>query len=205
MGVVLDDPAINLNEGAQDVEEPSLSGLGDVNERAYGDTGMFGPLICELRDDRARVHGIRENGTFVCVAMTFTVGDDVGMHFVATDADCRRRGLASRLLIAVMAAARADGIRSATLSASSEGLSFCERLGFRRVATLRGYLRPMISASLSAEKPGFDMRAIPDMGRSRGRRFAQFSERCGAFLNVARLIERSTIAARYRSSRWKAR
>ncbi len=113
---------------------------------AYGDIGMFGALIRELRDDRARVHGLRENGAFVCVAMTFALGDDVGIHFVATKAGCRRRGLASRLLLALMAAARADGIRSATLSVSSDGLSVYEHLGFCQVATLRGYLRPVVSA-----------------------------------------------------------
>jgi len=83
----------------------------------------------------------------------------VGGRVIKRDAQARRRdsglfdasrhgrrrcdcGLASRLLLAVMAAARNDGTGSATLQASPSGLSVYERLGFRRVATLRGYLRP---------------------------------------------------------------
>jgi ribosomal protein S18 acetylase RimI-like enzyme len=78
----------------------------------------------------------------VCVALTLTVGDDLGIHYVATEASHRRRGLASRLLRALLAAAREKGLRTATLQASPDGLSVYERLGFRRVATLRGYRRP---------------------------------------------------------------
>ena len=72
---------------------------------------------------------------------TMAVGDDLSIQYVATEADYRRRGLASSLLVAVLAAARAEGLRSATLQASPDGLSVYERLGFRRVARLRGFLR----------------------------------------------------------------
>jgi hypothetical protein len=70
MGVALDDPALQLDGGAPDVQEPSLAVLGEVNERAYGDAGTFGPLVRALRDDRVRTHGLREDGAFVCVALT---------------------------------------------------------------------------------------------------------------------------------------
>lgn len=144
MGLALDDPALTLEGGAPDVEVPSLAVLGDINERAYGEMGVFGPLVRALRDDRVRTHGLREGGAFVCVALTLTVGDDISIQYVATEAGYRRRGLASQLLRAVIAAARAEGRRSATLQASPDGLSVYERLGFRRVALLRGYLRPDI-------------------------------------------------------------
>lgn len=148
MGVALDDPALELDGGVPEasLETPSLAVLGEMNERAYGDeTGTFGPLVRALRDDRVRTHGLRDGGAFVCVALTLRVGDDVSVQYVATEADYRRRGLAGRLLLAVMAAARDEGVRSATLQASPDGLSVYERLGFRRVATLRGYLRPDVS------------------------------------------------------------
>lgn len=147
MGVVLDDPALELHGGARDADAPSLAVLGEINERAYDDVGgAFGPLVRALGDDRIRTHGLRDRGAFVCVALTLTLGDDVSIQYVATEVGDRRRGLAGRLLVAVMADARAAGMRSATLQASPDGLSVYERLGFRRVATLRAFLRPAVSA-----------------------------------------------------------
>jgi len=145
MGVVLDDPNLDFGGGAMDIEAPSLAVLCDINERAYGQIGVFSPLVCALRDDRVRIHGLCNGGAFVCVALTLAVGDDISIQYVATEADHRRRGLASRLLLAVMADARGKGMRSATLQASPDGLSVYNRLGFRRVATLRGYLRTAVS------------------------------------------------------------
>jgi len=142
MGILLNEPASDLDVGRQDIVAPSLGVLGDINERAYGQTGVFGPLVRALRDDRVRTHGLRDGGVFVCVALTLKIDDDISIQYVATEASHRRRGLASRLLLAVMAAAHRADIRSATLQASPDGLSVYERLGFRRVATLRGYLRP---------------------------------------------------------------
>lgn len=145
MGVALEDPTLNLDGGTLEVEAPSLAVIGDINERAYGQTGVFGPLVRSLRDDRIHTYGLRDRGEFVCVALTLAVGDDVSIHYVATEASHRRRGLASRLMRSVMAAARDKGMRSATLQASTHGKPVWERLGFRSVATLRGYLRPDVS------------------------------------------------------------
>ena len=62
--------------------------------------------------------------------------NDVSIQYVATEAGHRRRGLASRLLLAVMADPRGQGRRSATLQASADGLPVYRRLGFGRVAAL---------------------------------------------------------------------
>lgn len=143
LGVALADPGLAPAGAGLAVEPVPLAVLGDVNERAYGDTGWFSPLVQRLRQEPVRTHGLRdEDGRFVCVALTLAVGDDLSIHYVATEASHRRRGLASSLLRAVMAAAREDGMRSATLQASAGGLPVWERLGFRRVATLRGCVRP---------------------------------------------------------------
>jgi GNAT superfamily N-acetyltransferase len=143
MGVELGDPALELDGGASDVQTPSLAVVGDLNERAYCDVGgPFGPLVRALReDDRVRTYGVRDHGVFVCVALTLRVGDDVSVQYVATETGHRRRGVAGRLLLAMMAGARSEGTRSATLQASPDGLSVYERLGFRRVATLHGFVR----------------------------------------------------------------
>ena len=141
LGVELADLALEL-DGPLDLEAPTLQVLGEINERAYGQPGAFVPLVRGIRDDRLRTHGLCDGGEFVCVALTLAIGDDLSIQYVATEASHRRRGLASRLLLAIMAAAKAEGLLTATLQASPDGLSVYERLGFRRVATLRGYLRP---------------------------------------------------------------
>jgi len=70
------------------------------------------------------------------------LGDDLGIHYVATDADHRRRGLATLLLTEVMDRARAEGMRTATLQASPDGLPVYRRMGFRVVGVLHGFVRP---------------------------------------------------------------
>ena len=144
MGVALDDPVLKLGDVAgHETEAAPFAVVGDLNERAYGSAGWFVPVLQALRTERIRTHGLRAgDGRFVCVAMTLALGDDLAIHYVATEASHRRRGLASRLVRTVMAAARAQGLRSATLQASDDGLPTWTRLGFRRVATLRAFLRP---------------------------------------------------------------
>lgn len=142
MGVPLDDPRLELNRGELDVGEPSLAALGEINERAYEDEGTFGPLVRPLRDERVRTHGLREGGAFVCAAISLTLGDDVCIHYVATEPRWRRRGLATRLVRAVMADARDRGQLTATLQASPDGRSVYEHIGFRPVTALRAHVRP---------------------------------------------------------------
>jgi GNAT superfamily N-acetyltransferase len=139
LGVELE--AVAAPEVPVSVEVPSLAVVGAVNDRAYDQHEALGPLIRALDDGRAATHGLREDGAWACVTLTLRVGDDVSLQYVATEAAHRRRGLAGRLLLAVLAAAHADGARTATLQASPDGLPVYERLGFRRVATLRAFLR----------------------------------------------------------------
>jgi GNAT superfamily N-acetyltransferase len=78
--------------------------LGEINEMACDDSGVFGPLVCVLaEDERIHAYGLRDasGGPFVCVALTLTVGDDVGILYVATEAPHRRKGLASKLVRAL--------------------------------------------------------------------------------------------------------
>jgi ribosomal protein S18 acetylase RimI-like enzyme len=157
MGVDLSHPALapNADADALAVETPPLDVFAAINERAYDDFGTFSALVRNLRDDRIRLHGLRaQDGAFICVALTLAVGEDVGVHFVATEAGHRRRGLARGLLCRVLAAARAEGRRTATLQAMEDGRGLYERIGFRRVATLVGHLRP--SPSLLVAGVGHD-------------------------------------------------
>lgn len=125
-----------------DIETPSFAVVGELNDRAYGQRDRLGPLIAAIDDPRVRTHGLRVDGQWACVALTLRLGDDASVQYVATDPAFRRRGLASRLLGAVLSEARADGLRTATLQASPDGRGVYERLGFRTVTSLRASVGP---------------------------------------------------------------
>ena len=120
---------------------PPLAVVGALNDAAYGQRDRLAPLIGGLADGDVESHGLRVDGAWACVALTLTIGDDLSIQYVATDARHRRQGLATRLLRAVIARGGAAGRRAATLQASPDGLPVYERLGFRRVATLRAFVR----------------------------------------------------------------
>jgi GNAT superfamily N-acetyltransferase len=141
LGLELDgDVAFDVPAAA--IDRPSLATVGEVNDRAYGQGDRLGPLVGALRDDRVQTHGLRDGDAWACVTLTLRVGDDLSVQYVATEERHRRRGLASRLLTAILADARAEGLRTATLQASPDGLPVYEHLGFRRVATLHAFHRP---------------------------------------------------------------
>ena len=109
MGVVLADVAL-VSEGVE-VVTPTLAVVGAMNERAYGMAGAgYDTVFAAVRDDRVRSHGLCVDGTLACVAVTLAIEDDVCVHYVATELAYRRRGLASRLLGAVLMEARARGV-----------------------------------------------------------------------------------------------
>ena len=122
-------------------EHPPGAVVGAMNDRAYGQPETLAPLLAAVDPGRLRMYGLRVGGTWACVAATLRRADDVSVQFVATEAPFRRRGLASTLLLAVLAQARIDGARTATLQASPDGLPVYERLGFRTVATLHALVR----------------------------------------------------------------
>ena len=108
-------------------EHPPGAVVGAMNDRAYGQDETLAPLLAAVDPGRLRMYGLRVSETWACVT--------------ATEAPFRRRGLASDLLLAVLAQARIDGARTATLQASPDGLPVYERLGFRTVATLHALVR----------------------------------------------------------------
>jgi ribosomal protein S18 acetylase RimI-like enzyme len=133
----------DLEGGERADEAPPMEVVGQINDRAYEQGDVLRPLF--VAADGApgvRAHGIKVDGVWACVLLTLRVEDDVAVHYVATESDFRRRGLASRLIRAALTEAREEGATTATLQASPDGLPVYERLGFRRVATLRAFLRP---------------------------------------------------------------
>jgi len=144
MGLPLDAP-LPFTFDPVDAGTPTPGAVGAMNDRAYGTGTVFGPLAARIRDDRVATHGIRVDGRFVCVAMTLTLDDDLGIHYVATEVDHRRQGLATRLLATIIGRGRSEGMRTTTLQASPDGLHVYRRMGFREVGLLRGFVRPEVS------------------------------------------------------------
>ena len=60
---------------------------------------------------------------------------------VYTEAEFRRRGIARRLMVAVIAWCRDEGLRSLSLHASDFGRALYEELGFRQTNEMRLYLK----------------------------------------------------------------
>jgi len=142
MGLELDEAPRPPSGRTVEVLSPSCALVGAMNDRSYGSEPALGPLAARLDDDRIRTHGLAVDGRPVCVAMTLALDDDLGIHYVATEADHRRRGLATLLLTEVMDRARADGMRTATLQASPDGRPVYRHMGFREVGVLHGFVRP---------------------------------------------------------------
>ena len=135
-------PDRSPDTGTVALVSPSPAEVGAANDRAYGPPPVFGPLAARIDDERVRTHGLTVDGDLACVAMTLALGDDLGIHYVATEADHRRRGLATRLLDEVLAQAAADGFRTATLQASPDGHPVYRRMGFREVGRVHAFMRP---------------------------------------------------------------
>jgi GNAT superfamily N-acetyltransferase len=129
-------------DGQVTVVSPTPAEVGAANDRAYGVAPLFGPIASRLCDDRIATHGLVVDDRIACVAMTLSLGDDLGIHYVATEAAYRRRGLATRLLTVVLQRGRDDGMRTATLQASPDGLPVYRKMDFREVGLLRAFVRP---------------------------------------------------------------
>lgn len=145
MGLDLDvdlDRDVVAGDGMVDVISPTLAEVGAANDRAYGIDKLFEGIVAMLRDDRIVTHGLLVDDRLACVAITLALGGDLGIHYVATEDAYRRRGLATRLLGALLQRGRADGMRTATLQASPDGLPVYRRMDFREVGLLRAFVRP---------------------------------------------------------------
>jgi GNAT superfamily N-acetyltransferase len=135
-------------------QRPSPAVVGALNDEAYGQAERLAPLLGALPEgDGLAHHGLRVDGEWACVAVALRRGDDVSIQYVATPERFRRRGLATALLRAILAGAYASGARTATLQASPDGRPVYERLGFRTVATLRGFASTAPRASSGAPAP----------------------------------------------------
>jgi len=100
-----------------------------LNDRAYGygEDGFRAGLAGETA---IRWHGAYAGGKPVGCVGTIAVGEDCCVTGVATPPEHRGRGIASWLMLHALAAAREEGLSSASLQATQAGAPIYERLGF---------------------------------------------------------------------------
>ena len=83
-----------------------------------------------------------EDGKMVAGMLLICVGDNAGVHEVATMEACRGKGIASSLMNCAMAIAKEKGCKYATLQASPMGAPLYEKLGFEAVGEVHTWLVP---------------------------------------------------------------
>jgi GNAT superfamily N-acetyltransferase len=129
--------AMELGRLAEMPEAPAGIELGpcdapvaaELNDRAYG-YGEDGFRAALAGETSIRWHGAYAEGEPVSCVGTIEIGDDCCVTGVATPAEHRGRGIASWLLLAALAEARAGGATTASLQATKAGAPIYERLGF---------------------------------------------------------------------------
>jgi GNAT superfamily N-acetyltransferase len=101
----------------------------ELNDRAYGyDPDGFRAALAGATP--IRWHGAHVEGEPVACVGTIAVGDDCCVTGVATVPEHQGRGIAGWLLRRALTAARAEGLRTASLQATKAGAPLYERLGF---------------------------------------------------------------------------
>jgi GNAT superfamily N-acetyltransferase len=114
--------------------------VGRINDRAYGFAEpKFAPAIAAFPPSRVLTYGARLHGSTASVAMSFDIGADTAVWFVATLPQAQGKGLAGDVLRRLLLDARERGQRTASLQASPMGRSLYERLGFAAVGRLHLY------------------------------------------------------------------
>lgn len=105
--------------------------VGSINDAAHGARGpAFAAALQTVREPGVRLYVARHLGEAASCVLVRDVDDDCGVFAVATRPEHRGRGLASRLLAAVLGLARTRGCRTATLQSTRAARGVYQRLGF---------------------------------------------------------------------------
>jgi ribosomal protein S18 acetylase RimI-like enzyme len=122
-----------------------LDEYGSVLAGGFGEGPPEAAWVCEmyrrigLDDDTWRHFVGRIDGSAVACATTFFASGVVGLYFVCTSPDARRRGVGAAISRTALVDARDDGMRVGVLGSSPMGQRVYERLGFRTVCDLHVY------------------------------------------------------------------
>ncbi|CAM5544924.1 hypothetical protein SALBM311S_08210 [Streptomyces alboniger] len=120
--------------------EADMPTLARVTETAHAAPSVTRALVRRPPALDVRIYAARHEGRVACVLATIDhthpEGNDCGIQFVGTLPEARRHGIASRLVSAAMADARARGCVTASGQSSLMGAHLYTDLGFRTVSHL---------------------------------------------------------------------
>ncbi len=121
-----------------------LAAVESLQRQAFTNPWRAEAIRWELEHtDVARLYGLSEpDRPLVAYCACWMVFDELHINSLAVDVDVRRRGLATRLLNAVLAEARAAGATSATLevrASNQAARALYEQLGFAVEGVRRDY------------------------------------------------------------------
>jgi GNAT superfamily N-acetyltransferase len=134
MGAALDEIDLRQNGAASPAD---LKTVGRVNDQAYGNVdARLERTLTVLPPQRLRAYRVDLGGRPAAVALALHHCGDCGVSFVATVPAARRRGLASQVMRAALADARANGCTTVSLQATDVGERLYEHLGFRRLGPM---------------------------------------------------------------------
>jgi GNAT superfamily N-acetyltransferase len=120
-----------------------LLAYADLNSRAYGmplEAGRDGLRWSSLWTKRMYTYLGLENGIPVSTAATIQTNECLFLALVATAPEAQRRGFGEATVRkALFEAARSTGLTRSVLHATMAGAPVYERIGYRKVATIRFY------------------------------------------------------------------
>lgn len=136
MGAPLDEIDLSAGLDAEVVPAADWRVVGEINDRAYGITGLADTL------DAYGGAGSRGwlavvDGRPLATASVFEHEGDAYVVFVATDPEARGRGLCQGLMAHALRAARDNGCETTTLEGSPMGEPVYARMGYRTLGRLQ--------------------------------------------------------------------
>jgi ribosomal protein S18 acetylase RimI-like enzyme len=135
MAAEIADLSIN---GRAPARETDLATVGHVNDLAYGNPdARLERTLSPLPPGLLHAYVADLRGRPASVALALHHNEDCGISFVATAPHARRQGLASDVMQQVASDARAAGLTSATLQATSLGEKLYAALGYRKVSDMQ--------------------------------------------------------------------
>jgi len=117
------------------------AGWAEVASRSFGYT--VDPGVAEALVEAPGVGMLmaRKAGAWVGTGLAFATGDSIGLHMVGVLPEARRKGIARKIMVAMLNEARTQGFAQGMLQASDMGEGLYRQLGFSAFGRIKNYRR----------------------------------------------------------------